>query len=123
MSINLSSRGKRIRMIFVVGGAFQGKSRFAGKLAAERGLKVADGFHLKIRELLEHGKEWKQEFQDLLVQMPDAVVVMDEVGAGVVPVEKRDREYREAVGWAGQLLAQKAEQVYRVVCGIGTRIK
>ena len=51
------------------------------------------------------------------------MIVMDEVGAGVVPVERSDREYREAIGLAGQHLAREAEEVYRVVCGIGMRIK
>ncbi len=48
---------------------------------------------------------------------------MDEVGAGVVPVERSDREYQETIGLAGQLLAREAAEVYRVICGIGVRIK
>ena len=48
---------------------------------------------------------------------------MDEVGCGIVPVERLERDYREAVGRAGQLLAQNASQVFRVICGIPVRIK
>ena len=48
---------------------------------------------------------------------------MDEVGCGVVPVDKEERQYREAVGAAGQELAARAEKVYRVTAGIPVRIK
>ena len=48
---------------------------------------------------------------------------MDEVGGGIVPVDPEDRIYRELVGRAGQRLAKEAEQVHRVLCGIGVRIK
>jgi len=51
------------------------------------------------------------------------LVTLDEVGCGIVPMEKREREYREAVGAAGQLLASVADQVYRVLAGIPVRIK
>lgn len=47
----------------------------------------------------------------------------DEVGCGIVPMEKSERDYREAVGHAGQMLAAAAAEVYRVQCGIAARIK
>jgi len=54
---------------------------------------------------------------------PDAVVVANEVGAGVVPMAAEDRAYREAVGRVLCVIAGKAEQVTRCACGIGVRIK
>ena len=45
------------------------------------------------------------------------------ISLDLVPMSAEDREYRELVGHTGQLLARQAEVVYRVVCGIGTRIK
>ena len=61
--------------------------------------------------------------EEVLAKNPDITIVMDEIGYGVVPMSAEDREYREMVGHTGQLLASQAEAVYRVVCGIGTRIK
>ncbi len=110
-------------MILVVGGAFQGKKEFAKKLAAEKKRKVVNLFHNQIQRLLEEGEDGEAYIRNLLEETPDVVIVMDEVGAGVVPVERSDREYREAVGRAGQILAREAEEVYRVICGIGVRIK
>ena len=91
--------------------------------AAEKKRKVVNLFHNQIQRLLEEGEDGEAYIRNLLEETPDVVIVMDEVGAGVVPVERSDREYREAVGRAGQILAREAEEVYRVICGIGVRIK
>lgn len=110
-------------MILVVGGAFQGKKEFARELAAEKKLQVVNYFHHEIQKLLEEGEDVREYIRSLLEENPGIIIVMDEVGAGVVPVERSDREYRETIGLAGQLLAREAKEVYRVVCGIGVRIK
>lgn len=110
-------------MILVVGGVFQGKREFAKGLAAQRKMQMVNGFHNQIQKLLEDGEDVGAYITELLEKNRDVVIVMDEVGAGVVPVERSDREYRENVGRAGQLLAKEAKEVYRVVCGIGVRIK
>lgn len=110
-------------MILVVGGTFQGKKEFAKELASRKKLRLVNFFHNQIQELLEDGEDVEDYIRRFLEKNPHTVIVMDEVGAGVVPVERSDREYREAIGLAGQLLAREAEEVYRVICGIGMRIK
>ena len=110
-------------MILVVGGAFQGKKEFAKELAAGKKLQVVSFFHNQIQKLLEDGEDVRDYIDNLLKKTPDVIIVMDEVGAGVVPVERSDREYQETIGLAGQLLAREAAEVYRVICGIGVRIK
>ena len=50
-------------------------------------------------------------------------IVCDEVGSGVVPMEKTDRLWRERVGRTCCDLAEKADTVVRVFCGIGQVIK
>lgn len=47
----------------------------------------------------------------------------DEVGCGVVPMDKKQILYREAVGRSCCILAERAERVTRVICGIGVIIK
>lgn len=54
---------------------------------------------------------------------PDIVIVSNELGYGIVPVEKADRMWREAVGRLCTCLAARSEMVVRVVCGIGMRLK
>ena len=46
-----------------------------------------------------------------------------ELGCGVVPMDAFERAWRERTGRIGCELAKQAEAVYRVTCGIGTRIK
>jgi len=51
------------------------------------------------------------------------VVITCEVGSGVIPLERRDRDGREAAGRLSVRLAQRAEKVIRLVSGIPTVIK
>ncbi len=53
----------------------------------------------------------------------NCIIISDEIGNGIVPVEAFEREYRERTGRILIQLAQKAEEVERVICGIGQKIK
>ena len=54
---------------------------------------------------------------------PDLILVTNELGYGVVPVDRFDREYREKTGRVCCEIAKQATEVHRVICGIGTVIK
>ena len=64
--------------------------------------------------LLEQGEEQRDG---------NRIIICDEIGCGLVPVDAFEREYREAAGRICTVLAEHADEVYRVVCGIGMRIK
>ena len=51
------------------------------------------------------------------------VVLLREVGCGIVPIDDNERAWRERAGRLGCLLAAQAEIVVRVTCGIGRVIK
>lgn len=51
------------------------------------------------------------------------IFVTNEVGAGIVPENALARKYRDWAGWVNQRVAQAADQVYLVVCGIPVDIK
>ena len=53
----------------------------------------------------------------------DEVVIATEVGGRVVPVDPDERAAREAAGRLGCLLAQRAERVVRVFCGLPVVLK
>ena len=124
-------------MEMIIGGAFQGKSSLAeSKYPDIRWVKGAGadweaiskakgilGFHEYIRKELKEGREVTSLAKDLIQANPDVVIVSDEVGYGVVPIDAFDRKYREAVGRVCTDLASKSKKVIRVVCGIGTVIK
>lgn len=54
---------------------------------------------------------------------PDAVYVCTEMGCGVVPVDRFQREWREAAGRVCCALAAKASRVERIFCGLPMVLK
>lgn len=115
-----------------VGGRCQGHNDLATKLY--NGI-IADGerdsieqiekadvvinYHFVVKRLLERGKDPLEFSRCINV----TAVACDEVGCGVVPIDKGQIIYRENVGRSCCILGERAERVTRVVCGIGVRIK
>ena len=109
-------------MKLYVGGVYQGQEELAR--LENPGCEVIPDFHETIRiAVLRDGQEPREFARRFCEEHPGAIVVANEVGAGVVPMAKEDRAFREAVGRALCVIAQKAECVTRCVCGIGVRIK
>ncbi|MEB2310024.1 MAG: bifunctional adenosylcobinamide kinase/adenosylcobinamide-phosphate guanylyltransferase [Candidatus Brocadiaceae bacterium] len=53
----------------------------------------------------------------------DVIIISNEVGLGIVPDNALSREFRDIAGYANQILASEADEVYFVVAGIAQRIK
>lgn len=81
------------------------------------------GFHEYIRKELKAGNDVSGLARKLAEKNPDVILISDEVGYGIVPVDAFDRAYREAVGRVCTETAACSRKVVRVVCGIGTVIK
>ena len=87
---------------------------------------IIDKFHYFIRAVLEKNlplQEYILKFMQFAEENPDTIVIADEIGNGIVPLDAFEREYREQTGRAEILLAKKADEVVRVICGIGQKIK
>ena len=124
-------------MRIITGGAFQGKRAFAEKLYPGvewtdggrcaldeiRTCRAVYGFHEFVKRWLEQGKSWEELASLMLEENRDLILICDEIGCGLVPVDAFEREYRESTGRVMNALAEQAERVDRVVCGIGRRIK
>lgn len=109
-------------MKLYVGGAYQGQEEMAR--LENPGREVFADFHETIRfAVLRDGQEPREFARRFYKEHPDAVISANEVGAGVVPISREDRAFREAVGRALCVIAQQSESVTRCVCGIGVRIK
>ena len=80
-------------------------------------------FHLWVRHLLQEGKNPEEETEKLLECFPDCLIICDEIGNGIVPIDAFERTYRDAVGGMQILLAKKAERVERILCGMGQILK
>ena len=104
-------------MILIIGGYAQGKRKYAKEKYPDRPLSE------NLAELFRESSGAEKEVRDFISDNPDAVIISDEVGSGVVPMEKSERDYRERLGRFLCELASEAESVERVFCGIGARIK
>ena len=51
------------------------------------------------------------------------IIVSNEVGGGIVPMNKMAREFRDLAGAANQLLAARAHQVVLAVAGLELKVK
>lgn len=124
-------------MELIIGGAFQGKTDYAKKEypsliwkeagdMCEEELLSAEGilnFQEYIKKEIREGRNPGNVGELLLKKNSGAVVVSEEVGYGLVPVDAFEREYREAVGRICTKLASGSHKVTRVICGIGMVIK
>lgn len=88
----------------------------------EEGL-IFNHFHLWIKRLLQEGENPEAAVAELVGTYQDCIVISDEIGNGIVPMEQEEREYRERTGRILTELAAKAERVERVLCGLGQRLK
>ena len=83
-------------------------------------------YHLYLRRRMQQGADEEQLLQETKAfceKNPDVIVVTEEVGCGVVPMDAFERKWREVCGRASVILAERSEQVYRVICGIPQRLK
>ena len=87
------------------------------------GVVAVDQFHLWVKRKIKEGADVPELTEIFIKQNPDCIVICDEVGCGVVPVEKEERDYREQVGRMQIVLAKASESVERVICGIAQKIK
>ena len=119
------------------GGAYQGKLEY---VCRKKNMSVvADGadcniedlenaeilnhMHLLIKRYVKEGKSTDTLIDSLYDINPEIIIICDEVGSGIVPLEKEDRIYREAVGRVLCSAVKKAVHVERVTCGIGQCLK
>lgn len=73
------------------------------------------------------GKDWSDmrvcDEVDKALSGDYDIVIVNEVGSGLVPMEAEAREAREALGRLSVQLAKQADEVYRVVAGLTKQLK
>ena len=128
-------------MKMIIGGAYQGKLAYAkeqnpqvswtdGEQCEKDDIFEAEGifqFEKYIQRMIEK-EDWSEQeavsfAEKLAGSNPDLIIVTQEVGYGLVPVDAFERKYRELTGRICTVLSAKSDQVDRVICGIGMTIK
>lgn len=126
-------------MRLIIGGFAQGKLEYAIRVYQIEAERVWDGelplgdvgpgavavnhLHEWIRRRIAEGGCPEEEIFSLIEKNPGCILICNEVGNGIVPADAAEREFRERTGRILIALAEKAEGVDRVLCGIGQRIK
>lgn len=121
--------------VLLIGGRGQGKRQLAAQLfglheddilegavcelEALPSCKAVNGLHLLTRRMLQQGKAPAELFPVLR----NKIVICDELGCGVVPVERELEDWREFTGRLCCDLAAEADVVIRVVAGLPQVIK
>lgn len=121
-------------MKLIIGGAFQGKLEYAQKLTGTQGWIDGENcgsediyrctgiahFHLYVKRFPEQTENLVKRLRE---ENPQICIVSNELGYGIVPVDAGDRAWRELTGRICTRIAEQAEEVHRVVCGIGMVMK
>ena len=113
-------------MILVIGGLGAGKREYVKREYGYADDDIAAGtldgrpVAADVQELAGRGGDEEALFSALLRK---DVVICNEVGCGVVPLDAADRAWRDAVGRLCARLAARANRVVRVCCGLPIVIK
>lgn len=121
--------------ILIVGGACQGKREYAQKAFGlnereilpwneerEAASCIAD-LHLRVRACLEKGLTQQEVLEKLQPFCRGKIVLCDDIFCGVVPLDALERQWREVTGRLLCMLAQEADSVIRMQCGLPQAIK
>ena len=111
-------------MILIIGGAYQGKLNYArNQLNIHNEGDIVNGYHNTVLSQLQNGIDPLQYARDNVGYMRNKIIISDDIFCGVVPVDPEERKWREELGRVLSYLSSEADEVYRVFCGLGTRLK
>lgn len=124
-------------MVLIYGAVYAGKRDIARKIYGVEDFcngasapfdallcaRAVTNFHSLVRRLLQADRSAVEYTERLTEQNPDVIVLTDDIGSGIVPIEREERLWREACGICMRLLAERADTVIRVVCGIPQVLK
>lgn len=112
-------------MTLIIGGASQGKLDYVlRKTGYTPGQVAHTPEEAMTRPVFDGLEQWPDlDEEKLLSANPDLILICDEVGCGVVPLDPEEERYREAVGRLCCALAAEADAVVRVIAGVPQYIK
>lgn len=107
-------------MIFITGPLYAGKEEWI----CERLSWDEESFRKKaVRDVEELAGE-SEDLEALADSLAEKeVVIATEIGGGLVPIDPKERQDREAAGRLACLLAERAECVIRICCGLPQLLK
>lgn len=70
------------------------------------------------KDLVEKALNWEQAHKN-----NELILIGTDISKGIVPIEKKDRQWRDITGWVYQDIVTTSDSVYMVWYGISKRIK
>ena len=114
-------RGMGIRLF--IGGCGQDKYKYVAGKYPDYTNRIVDDFQEWIKDKVKSHADVIAETKRFINEHKDALIICDEVGNGIVPIDDFEREYRETVGRVLEYVASQAISVERIICGIGQVLK
>lgn len=124
-------------MILVFGGAYNGKLAYVkekynideedifyctlGNLDLDK--KVICGLHIFVREMILNDKDPLEYIKNNIEKLEGKIIITDDIGMGIVPIEKRDRMWRDIHGKCIQYISLNCIKVIRIFFGIEKVLK
>ena len=107
-------------MIFFFGPLYSGKRELAKELLGWDDAALEKNCRWDVQDLAAQETDL-EGLADRLAAFP--AVIATDVGSGVVPLDREERENREKAGRLSCLLSQRADTVVRVFCGLPQVLK
>ncbi len=93
------------------------------EIAVHGNMVIINHFHCWVKKRILQGGNPEKEIIAFLEKSKESIIISDEIGNGIVPIDAFEREYRERTGRILVKLASEADEVVRVICGMGQNIK
>lgn len=130
-------------MILIFGGAYQGKLDYVKEVYGVKeddifdcsqndnevlpyidfNKRVINNFNRFVRACTIEGIESLEYIKKNIKGFRDKIIISDDVTCGIVPLDKKERAYREEVGHCMVYLGKEADTVVRLFCGLPQVIK
>lgn len=133
-------------MHVVIGGAYSGKRQFVRENwesiqlisayekkhwdeSVTEAVVAYEGFEVWVGQLLDNGKSndeiinWFKQWLNELANQDNVILIMLEIGKGIVPMEEKNRRLRDIVGWIQQEAVRQADKVTSIWHGLAKTMK
>lgn len=125
-------------MVLIIGGAYQGKLDYAMK---NYGITSDDVFDCEQKNSIDFSKSTIYSIDKLILQQikdgidpvlyvkeslhqfKSKIIICEDISCGVVPIDGLMRKWREYVGYTLATVSRECDEVVRVFCGLGTKLK
>lgn len=125
-------------MILIFGGAYQGKLDYVREkygvaktvfhctdsiVEIDFSCDVINSLHLLVLAQFRNGINTEEYLAKNMDALQAKIIISDDISCGVVPVDREMRLWREATGRAMNFLARHSNEVVRIFCGLGAKLK